>query len=95
MGYLRRSEAYLEAGVKYLVAGGLSSALLLMGIVLVYGALGSVAGVTDSLNFTQIGKALAASGGRRGLAAHPRGRRRHPRRRGLQARRVPLPRVDP
>ena len=60
VGYLRRSEASLEAGVKYLVAGGLSSALLLMGIVLVYGSLGSVAGVTDSLNFTQIGKALAA-----------------------------------
>ncbi|MCX8488475.1 MAG: proton-conducting transporter membrane subunit, partial [Opitutales bacterium] len=59
VGYLRRSEASLEAGVKYLVAGGLSSALLLMGIVLVYGALGS-AGVADSLNFTQIGKALAA-----------------------------------
>jgi NADH-quinone oxidoreductase subunit N len=60
VGYLRRSEASLEAGVKYLVAGGLSSALLLMGIVLVYGALGAAPGVTDSLNFTQIGKALAA-----------------------------------
>ena len=60
VGYLRRSAASLEAGVKYLVAGGLSSALLLMGIVLVYGALGAVPGVTDSLNFTQIGKALAA-----------------------------------
>ncbi|MEY4306918.1 MAG: hypothetical protein RJA95_286 [Verrucomicrobiota bacterium] len=59
VGYLRRSEASLEAGVKYLVAGGLSSALLLMGIVLVYGSLGAVAGVTDSLDFTQIGKALA------------------------------------
>ncbi len=60
VGYLRRSEASLEAGVKYLVAGGLSSALLLMGIVLVYGALGAVPGVTDSLDFTQIGGALAA-----------------------------------
>ena len=60
VGYLRRSAASLEAGVKYLVAGGLSSALLLMGIVLVYGALGAVPGVTDSLNFTQIGKTLAA-----------------------------------
>lgn len=59
VGYLRRSEASLEAGVKYLVAGGLSSALLLMGIVLVYGALGAAPGVTDSLHFTQIGKALA------------------------------------
>jgi NADH-quinone oxidoreductase subunit N len=60
VGYLRRSAASLEAGVKYLVAGGLSSALLLMGIVLVYGALGAVLGVGDSLNFTQIGKTLAA-----------------------------------
>jgi NADH-quinone oxidoreductase subunit N len=60
VGYLRRSAASLEAGVKYLVAGGLSSALLLMGIVLVYGALGAVPGVSDSLNFTQIGKTLAA-----------------------------------
>ncbi len=60
VGYLRRSAASLEAGVKYLVAGGLSSALLLMGIVLVYGALGAVPGVTDSLNFTQIGRTLAA-----------------------------------
>ena len=42
VGYLRRSEASLEAGVKYLVAGGLSSAFLLMGIVLVYGSLGLV-----------------------------------------------------
>ncbi|MEI7651301.1 MAG: NADH-quinone oxidoreductase subunit N [Verrucomicrobiota bacterium] len=58
VGYLRRSDASLEAGVKYLVAGGLSSALLLMGIVLVYGSLGAV-GVADSLNFTQIGKTLA------------------------------------
>ena len=60
VGYLRRSAASLEAGVKYLVAGGLSSALLLMGIVLVYGALGAVPGVGDSLNFTQVGKTLAA-----------------------------------
>jgi NADH-quinone oxidoreductase subunit N len=59
VGYLRRSEASLEAGVKYLVAGGLSSALLLMGIVLVYGALGAAPGVTDSLHFTQIGATLA------------------------------------
>lgn len=59
VGYLRRSEASLEAGVKYLVAGGLSSALLLMGIVLVYGSLGALPGVTDSLSFPQIGKALA------------------------------------
>ena len=62
VGYLRKSDASLEAGVKYLVAGGLSSALLLMGMVLVYGSLGAV-GVADSLNFTQIGNALAAGKG--------------------------------
>ena len=59
VGYLRRSEASLEAGVKYLVAGGLSSALLLMGIVLVYGSLLGAPGV-DSLNFDQVALALNA-----------------------------------
>jgi NADH-quinone oxidoreductase subunit N len=58
VGYLRRSQASLEAGVKYLVSGGLSSALLLMGIVLVYGSLGAPG--VDSLNFDQINVALAA-----------------------------------
>ena len=58
VGYLRRSEASLEAGVKYLVAGGLSSALLLMGIVLVYGSLGAPG--VDSLNFDQVSLALQA-----------------------------------
>ncbi|GBL27625.1 NADH-quinone oxidoreductase subunit N 1 [Verrucomicrobiota bacterium] len=61
VGYLRRSQASLEAGVKYLVAGGLSSALLLMGIVLVYGSLGGPG--VDSLNFDQINTALAAGKG--------------------------------
>ena len=61
VGYLRRSQASLEAGVKYLVAGGLSSALLLMGIVLVYGSLGGPG--VDSLNFDQINAALAAGKG--------------------------------
>ena len=61
VGYLRKSDASLEAGVKYLVAGGLSSALLLMGIVLVYGSLGAT--TPDSLNFDQIAKALAAGHG--------------------------------
>ena len=63
VGYLRRSDASLEAGVKYLVAGGLSSALLLMGMVLVYGSLGAVSGVTDSLRFDQVATALAAGKG--------------------------------
>ncbi len=62
VGYLRRSEASLEAGVKFLVAGGLSSAFLLMGMVLVYGSLGG-AGAGDSLAFPAIAKALAAGKG--------------------------------
>lgn len=62
VGYLRRSEASLEAGVKFLVAGGLSSAFLLMGMVLVYGTLGG-AGAGDSLAFPVIAKALAAGKG--------------------------------
>lgn len=62
VGYLRRSEASLEAGVKFLVAGGLSSAFLLMGMVLVYGSLGGP-GAGDSLAFPVIAKALAAGKG--------------------------------
>ncbi len=62
VGYLRRSEASLEAGVKFLVAGGLSSAFLLMGMVLVYGTLGGP-GAGDSLSFPAIARALAAGKG--------------------------------
>lgn len=61
VGYLRKSDASLEAGVKYLVAGGLSSALLLMGIVLVYGSLGAPG--VDSLNFDCIAQALKTGQG--------------------------------
>jgi NADH-quinone oxidoreductase subunit N len=58
VGYLRLSGASLEAGVKYLVAGGLSSAFLLMGMVLVYGSLGAPG--VDSLNFDQVASAIHA-----------------------------------
>jgi hypothetical protein len=109
VGYLRRSQASLEAGVKYLVAGGLSSALLLMGIVLVYGSLGAPG--VDSLNFDQINAALTADEerhevvrlreqherrghGRQGYRPDDGRPRPHPRRRGLQARCVPFPHLD-
>lgn len=42
-GYNRESGASLEAGVKYLVMGGVSSAFLLLGIVLLYGVAGNPA----------------------------------------------------
>jgi NADH-quinone oxidoreductase subunit N len=61
VGNLRRSAASLEAGVKYLVAGGLSSALLLMGIVLIYGSLATP--TNDSLGFADIAAALQAAQG--------------------------------
>jgi len=41
VSYYRSSAATLEAGLKYLVMGALSSALLLFGIVLLYGVAGS------------------------------------------------------
>lgn len=43
VGYNRNSAASLEAGVKYLITGGLSSSLLLAGIVLLYGLGGNTA----------------------------------------------------
>lgn len=42
VGYYRERTLSLEAGLKYLVMGALSSAILLFGIVLIYGAVGRV-----------------------------------------------------
>jgi NADH-quinone oxidoreductase subunit N len=49
VSYYRSSPATLEAGLKYLIMGALSSALLLFGIALLYGVAGShgLAGRTD------------------------------------------------
>jgi NADH-quinone oxidoreductase subunit N len=41
-GFNRRSPRSVESGIKYLVLGGFSSAILLYGIALIYGASGSV-----------------------------------------------------
>jgi NADH-quinone oxidoreductase subunit N len=52
----------LEAGLKYLILGALSSAILLFGIVLLYGIAGNpnLAGHTgDSMNFTLLGNFIA------------------------------------
>lgn len=52
----------LESGLKYLILGALSSAILLFGIVLLYGAGGSpeLGGTTDSMNFTSLQELLQA-----------------------------------
>lgn len=58
VSYLRTSSFSLEAGLKYLILGALSSAILLFGIVLLYGVSGlpGLEGATrDGMNFTELG----------------------------------------
>ncbi|HBO57890.1 MAG: NADH-quinone oxidoreductase subunit N [Puniceicoccaceae bacterium MED-G31] len=57
VAYGRTSSLSLEAGLKYLILGAMSSALLLFGIVLLYGVAGNplLSGATgDSLNYNQL-----------------------------------------
>ncbi len=51
VAFARKSAFSLEAGVKYLILGALSTGVLVYGIAWVYGA-------TGSMNFAEIGKAL-------------------------------------
>ena len=62
VSYFRASAISLEAGLKYLVMGALSSSMLLFGIVLLYGVAGNPAleGYTSaSMNFTDLTRFLA------------------------------------
>lgn len=62
VAYCRYNPFSLEAGLKYVVLGAFSSAILLFGIVLLYGAAGNLqlAGSTsDGLNFTFLAQFLA------------------------------------
>jgi NADH-quinone oxidoreductase subunit N len=62
VSYVRTNPLSLEAGLKYLIMGALSSSLLLFGIVLLYGAAGNplLPGHTaDSMNFDQLASFLA------------------------------------
>lgn len=64
VAYFRHSPFSLEAGLKYLVLGALSSAILLFGIVLLYGAAGNpgLAGTTrEGMNFGALRDFLAAN----------------------------------
>lgn len=66
VAYIRHSTASLEAALKYLVQSGVSSALLLMGIVLLYGVAGnqSLAGaVDDPFAFSQLREFIALNTG--------------------------------
>jgi len=67
VSYFRTSVFSLEAGLKYLVMSSLSTAILLFGIVLLYGVAGSAGGrgapagaVLDAMNFDGLRSFLAA-----------------------------------
>jgi NADH-quinone oxidoreductase subunit N len=65
VAYGRNSALSLEAGLKYLILGALSSAILLFGIVLLYGVAAApsarVAGsvMADPMNFVELGRVLS------------------------------------
>ncbi len=64
VSYHRTSAASLEAGLKYLVMGALSSGMLLFGIVLLYGVAGNpqLAGHTaQAMNYAELSRFLAAN----------------------------------
>ena len=64
VSYFRTSTASLEAGLKYLVMGALSSGLLLFGIALLYGAAGNPAlpaHSANSMHYGELAKFLAAN----------------------------------
>jgi len=53
VAYLRRKSGALEAGVKYLILGALSTGLLVFGIAWIYGA-------TGTMNFARLGEIVAS-----------------------------------
>lgn len=63
--YNNRSSSFsLEAGLKYLILGAVSSSILLFGIVLLYGIAGNPtlpSFTTDALNFFELGKFITAN----------------------------------
>ncbi len=64
VSYFRANPLSLEAGLKYLIMGALSSAILLFGIVLLYGVAGNPAlpaHTADSMNFGALRDFLAAN----------------------------------
>lgn len=68
VAYCRTSSASLESGLKFLILGGLSSSILLFGIVLLYGIAGNplLSGSSgDSMNFADLGMFVSQN------ATHP------------------------
>lgn len=64
VAYFRTSTASLEAGLKYLIMGALSSGMLLFGIVLLYGIAGNPtlpAHTAQSMNYAELARFLEAN----------------------------------
>ncbi len=64
VSYVRTQVLSLEAGLKYLIMGALSSSILLFGIVLLYGAAGNpslAVGAVDAMHFGQLHAFLQAN----------------------------------
>jgi NADH-quinone oxidoreductase subunit N len=64
VAYFRTRAASLEAGLKYLIMGALSSGMLLFGIVLLYGVAGNPAlpaHTAQAMNYTELARFLAAN----------------------------------
>ena len=64
ISYCRQSPFSLEAGFKYLILSALSSAILLFGIVLLYGVAGNpqlFASTMDAMNFVELGNFITAN----------------------------------
>jgi len=64
VAYCRPSPLSLEAGLKYLILGALSSAILLFGIVLLYGVAGDPAmkaHAVDAMSFSDLGHFIASN----------------------------------
>ncbi len=64
VAYCRTSAFSLEAGLKYLILGALSSSLLLFGMVLLYGVGGNPSlpeFTSDAMNFTALGHFISAN----------------------------------
>lgn len=64
VAYCRTSEFSLEAGLKFLILGALSSSLLLFGIVIIYGVAGNpslASFTTDSMNFFALSHFIEAN----------------------------------
>jgi NADH-quinone oxidoreductase subunit N len=63
ISYLREREAAIEAGIKYLILAGVSSAFLLFGMALVYTYLGALDFPTMAQRFSEFGLSFTLAGG--------------------------------